>query len=322
MSSTKSLSHNYSSCLEASEDNNLNELIKLHKQGHELKFTNLTNAVKHDNVEMLDYLLKNNCPIDQALTIKIAKHNSMQILHYLINNHLISANDENDTQVSWHPDTTDYVVKYSKGDLTLLKYYIDNGCPLSDHITLYATEGGYLDCLKYVVEKGAYKHPDTIIYAIKHNQKECFHYLIEQKFVIIHEISIYAAHYGRIELLKYLIDVCKVELYLSSSNYAAESGNIETLMYCLKNGCSNHISIIYNLRKLDNTRLKLDCNNIELRSFVFDLYDCHPELRTSYFGIRIKEEMDTLEQKKKTIHDCISKYVCDDVIQYCIFNLL
>jgi hypothetical protein len=310
----------YNSCYEAAKDNNLNDMIKLHQSGYSLKFICLTEAVKNNNVEMLDYLLRHDCPNDQSLTITIAVNNRTDVLHYLINNNLFGTGA---TQIEWHPDTTDFVIEYSKGDLTLLKYYINSGCPFSDHITEITSRYGYLHCLKYAVENGAYKHPNAINNAIQYNQKECFHYLLKQKFVITSDITITAASYGRIELLKYLINVCKVEWYPSTTAYAAQSGNIEVLMYCLQNGCPNHSSTIYHLRQLDSERrLNLDFDNTKIRLFVFELYHSHPELRTCYFGKRIKEEMDTIEMKKNSIRDCISNYVCNDLIQYCIYTFI
>jgi hypothetical protein len=314
-----SLKNKYNSCTEAAKANDLKELIKLHQSGHQLKFTCLTSSVKNNNVEMLDYLLRHDCPIDRSLTITIAENNCTTILYYLIENNLIGTQTTNPTHLEWHPDTTDYVVGHN--DLDLLKYYIDNGCPMSEQITVYAAKNGYLDCLKYAVENGAYEHPIAIKNAIQYNQKECFHYLLKQKFVITSDITITAASYGRLELLKYLIDVCKIEWHPSTTAFAAQSGNIEVLMYCLQNGCPNHS--IYYLRQLDSERLKLDFDtSFELRSFVFDLYHFHPELRTCYFGKRIKEEMDAIEMKKSCIQKYVSKYVCDDVIQYCILNYI
>ncbi len=76
-------------------------------------------------------------------------------------------------------------------------------------------------------------------------------------------------------------------------------------------------------RKIEELEeLNLDFDNIDLRSFVFDLYHAHPDLRTCYFGKRIKEEMDTIEMKKNSINKYISNYVCNDVIQYCILNYI
>ena len=123
-------------------------------------------------------------------------------------------------------------------------------------------------------------------------------------------------------ILKYLINVCKVEWDPETTSFAAEYGNIETLMYCFQNGCPKHLHTFFALRRLDDLTLKLDLNNINLRSFVFDLYHSHPELRTCYFGERIKEEMDAIEMKKSCIQECVSKYVCNDVIQYCILNYI
>jgi len=311
----------YSSCIEAAKANDLKELIEMHQCGYYLlKFTCLTAAVKHDNVEMLDYLLRHTCSIDRSLTITIAENNSTKVLHYLIENNILSTNATNDIQLEWHPDTTDYVVKYN--DLKLLKYYIDNGCPMSDQITVYAAKYGYLEFLKYAVEKGAYKHPNAIKYAVMNNQKECLYYLINQQFTITSDITIYAGMHNRLEILKYLIDVCKVKWNPETTYLTALSGNIEILMYCFQNGCPKHLNTFIALHKLDDKTLKLDLNNINLRSFVFELYHSHPELRFCYFGERIKEEMDAIEMKKSCIQKYVSKYVCDDVIQYCIFNFI
>ena len=93
-------------------------------------------------------------------------------------------------------------------------------------------------------------------------------------------------------------------------------------MYCFQNGCPRHADTFIAFHKRDNETLKLDFDNTELRSFMFELYHSHPELRTCYFGERIKEEMDAIEMKKNSIREYVSKYVCNDVIQYCMINYI
>jgi hypothetical protein len=123
-------------------------------------------------------------------------------------------------------------------------------------------------------------------------------------------------------MLNYLINVCKIKWNPETTYFAASSGNIEVLMYCLQNGCPNNIDTIKALKKLTSENLKLDFDNTNLRLFVFELYHSHSELRTCYFGERIKEEMDAIEMKKNSIREYVSKYVSNDVIQYCMINYI
>ena len=302
----------YNSCYEASKNNDLEQLILLHQTGYQLKFTCMTHAVKNNNIEMLDYLLKHNCPINRSLTITVAEQNSTKFFTYLIENSILG------TQLDWHPNTTDYIVENS--NLELLKYCVDNNAPLSYEITVSAAKKGNLEYLKYAVEKGSYKHPNAIKYAVIHNQINCLRYLIDKKFPMTSDITIYVATYDRLEFLKCLINVDGFRWNPETTYFAANKGHIEVLMYCLQNGCPLHQNTFKALRNVTPDILKLDFNNIPLRSFVFELYQNHPELRTCYFGEKIKEEMDKIEMKKKSIKQYTD--ICNDIMQYCIFNYI
>jgi len=68
-----------------------------------------------------------------------------------------------------------------QGDLVMVKYCVDNGCPLDWLTCSFAAEEGHLDVLKYLHENDCPWNSRACSYAHKNNQIDCLNYLIEQK---------------------------------------------------------------------------------------------------------------------------------------------
>ena len=68
-----------------------------------------------------------------------------------------------------------------RGNLAMVKYCVDNGCPMDEHACLYAAEEGHLDVLKYLHENDCPWDSDTCWSAYEYDRIDCLNYLIEQK---------------------------------------------------------------------------------------------------------------------------------------------
>jgi hypothetical protein len=77
---------------------------------------------------------------------------------------------------SWTIDSAAY-----QGNLAMVKYCVDNGCPMDEHACLYAAEEGHLDVLKYLHENDCPWNRGACYWAHKKNHIDCLNYLIEQK---------------------------------------------------------------------------------------------------------------------------------------------
>ena len=68
-----------------------------------------------------------------------------------------------------------------QGNLAMVKYCVENGCPMNEVACYYAAEEGHLDVLKYLHDNDCPWDLEACYYAHCHNQIDCLNYLIEQK---------------------------------------------------------------------------------------------------------------------------------------------
>ena len=68
-----------------------------------------------------------------------------------------------------------------QGNLAMVKYCVDNGCPMSARACLCAAVKGHLDVLKYLHENDCPWSSLTCYCTYGQNQIDCLNYLIEQK---------------------------------------------------------------------------------------------------------------------------------------------
>jgi hypothetical protein len=67
------------------------------------------------------------------------------------------------------------------GNLAMVKYCVDNGCPMSANACYCAAQFGHLDVLKYLHENDCPWDSRACFEAHKFNEIDCLNYLIEQK---------------------------------------------------------------------------------------------------------------------------------------------
>ena len=68
-----------------------------------------------------------------------------------------------------------------QGNLAMVKYCVDNGCPMDEVACLFAAENGHLDVLKYLHENDCPWDSRACLWARRFNRIDCLNYLIEQK---------------------------------------------------------------------------------------------------------------------------------------------
>jgi hypothetical protein len=79
----------------------------------------------------------------------------------------------------WDTWTIDEVVM--QGNLAMVKYCVDNECPMDEFACEYAAEEGHLDVLKYLHEHDCPWNSRACFWAHYRNHIDCLKYLIEQK---------------------------------------------------------------------------------------------------------------------------------------------
>ena len=68
-----------------------------------------------------------------------------------------------------------------QGNLAMVKYCVDNGCPMDEDACEFAAENGHLDVLKYLHENDCPWSSMACYYAHSRNRIDCLNYLIDQK---------------------------------------------------------------------------------------------------------------------------------------------
>jgi hypothetical protein len=67
------------------------------------------------------------------------------------------------------------------GNLAMVKYCVENGCPMDEDACWCAAQYGHLDVLKYLHENDCPWDSDTCWSAYEYDRIDCLNYLIEQK---------------------------------------------------------------------------------------------------------------------------------------------
>ena len=68
-----------------------------------------------------------------------------------------------------------------QGNLAMVKYCVENGCPMDEYACLCAAIKGHLDVLKYLHENDCPWNSRACYCAHENNEVDCLNYLIEQK---------------------------------------------------------------------------------------------------------------------------------------------
>ena len=78
-------------------------------------------------------------------------------------------------------DSLTIIAAAEKGNLAMVKYCFENGCPMDEDACWCAAQYGHLDVLKYLHENDCPWDSDTCRSAHEYNRIDCLNYLIEQR---------------------------------------------------------------------------------------------------------------------------------------------
>ena len=122
------------------------------------------------------------------------------------------------------------------GNVELLQFLHENGCPWDEYTCYNAAGEGHLECLKYAHENGCPWNEDTCSKAAKNGHFECLKYAHENGCPWDESTCSKAAKYGHLECLKYAHENgCPWDGRTCSK--AAKYGFNECLEYAREHGC-------------------------------------------------------------------------------------
>ena len=133
-----------------------------------------------------------------------------------------------------------------KGNLEILKYCFDNGCPYDEEKACrYAAIEGNLDCLRFLFDKvkpSRKTEKEAAGDAACNGCVEILKYFVEERKISDDAVKTAcvagAANYGQLDCLKYLVEEAKVPLndlrYVACARYKEHT---DCLYYLLEKGC-------------------------------------------------------------------------------------
>ena len=157
-------------CWRVAHTNKL-ELLKWAREEKKCKWNERTinAAAEQGNLEMVQYCVANECPIDAWACALAADGGQLECLKYL----------REEAKAPWDSSTATFAAK--NGHLHILEYLVERKFDqYSVNACVYAAMTGHLDCLKYLHETAKAPWNDWSVYhAHKNNHLDCVQYLLD-----------------------------------------------------------------------------------------------------------------------------------------------
>ncbi|CAL6339578.1 unnamed protein product [Bathycoccus prasinos] len=157
-------------CWEVAKTNKL-ELLKWAREEKECEwdYKTINTAAEQGNLEMVQYCVANQCPINEDACAYAAESGNLEILKYL----------REEAKVPWDLRTAAWAA--FKGHLHILEYLVERKFDKYDACAcMLAAKYGRLNCLKYLREtaKAPWDYM-AVQRAHENNQLECLQYLLD-----------------------------------------------------------------------------------------------------------------------------------------------
>lgn len=185
----------------AVEHNQFNILLFLHKNGCFLEEITFNNAIISGNLDMIKYLYIANCPYHEHTScIYAAENNYLEVCKYL-------------KEISFKFDVGTTIAAAYSGKLDCLKFAIDNGCPINEEVFYRAVEGNHINVVKYLVElyksqQINYTDDDEICRkAVDIDNLEMLIYLHKNGYKISYSSLLLIIYHDDITMLKYVLNI-------------------------------------------------------------------------------------------------------------------
>jgi hypothetical protein len=177
--------------------------------------------------EVMIWLVENGCPVDDHDVDWLISQGHADVLRALV----IHSQDPSDL------GTTPCNSAAFNGDIILMIWLHENGCPWDEGTCANAADGGHLDCLVYLHEHGCPWDERVCRYSVEKGNMNCLVYACENGCPFTEETSEAAVDRGEIEYLVYLRKK-GCPWYGNACLLFARSGNLDCLSYANKDGCS------------------------------------------------------------------------------------
>ncbi len=128
------------------------------------------------------------------------------------------------------------------GNLELLRYAREKGCPWNDDTTYVAAKNGWLNCLRYAHENGCPWDEHTTYGAVRNGYSYCLRYAHENDCPWDRTTTGIAAYLGHLNCIRYAYEHgCPWDEFTTYG--AARYGHLECLRYAYEHGCPINIEV-------------------------------------------------------------------------------
>jgi hypothetical protein len=157
-------------CVKVAKTNKL-ELLTWAREEKQCEWNEWTinMAAGQGNLEMVEYCVANECPVNDYACACAARYGQLECLKYL----------HEEAKAPWGSGTA--ALAAENGHLHILEYLVEREYDEYDEVAcVCAAENGHLDCLKYLHETAkAPWNSQAVRRAHENNQTECVQYLLD-----------------------------------------------------------------------------------------------------------------------------------------------
>jgi len=155
----------YQTTLEATENNNYDEVVRLHEAGAPWDWKVKATAAKLGNLEILQYAHTHGMEYWPPFTTTwAAEGGQLDCLIFARSN-----------GCPWRNTTSELASQ--NGHLHVVEYLLHNGCPVESPCIAYAAKNGHLSVVKFLVENNITLHPYAITWATQNHHDEVVTYI-------------------------------------------------------------------------------------------------------------------------------------------------
>ena len=131
------------------------------------KFT-IKHAIHHgSNINTINYLIENNCPINEWIMVKAVSIGNFELMEYLYKKNIpltkwstaFACKCKNDSVLKWliskncPYDNLTFYFACSSGNLKIVKFLFNIGCPLNNNCYAWAIKKDHLHIIKWLFSK-------------------------------------------------------------------------------------------------------------------------------------------------------------------------
>lgn len=204
-------------------------------------------ATMHGMLDFLKFLIAEKYPIYDDLCSIAVRNGKDKTLEYLLDSGFIYNNSnteihKNHIAVLEVLESRGYSISYRGGDLDVVKWCFERGCPLTDDVLLNAARKGDIETVKFCLANGLQLSDGVFNNAAEAGKLKFLKWLVSEGYRFGEQISLYAARSGKIKILEWLVSI-GINIHLDADCYAAMYDRLNVLLWLGENVSDNDVFV-------------------------------------------------------------------------------